>query len=309
MNEIFVQLRNYFRESDTRVGLITTAIVAILVALNYTMGIESTIKRFDPGLIRLIAFFFLYTFIFATSYGIQFVFSDKSLSYQRQFVILMLLCPLVFAFKISFDFSSLFNYSGLSEDWGRYWKLIINWPLKCIFVLSIIYAVWRMNRFEGPVAGMNWNFKWKPYMLLLLCAVPLLMIAGAMTEFQQTYPKVKNIGFIFPLTTIDFVPALIYELSYGTDFLTIEAFFRGFLVLAFVRYVGKDAILPMAAFYCTIHFGKPLFECITSYFGGIILGVVVYHSRSIWGGFIVHLGMAWLMEIAGFLGNHFNSHQ
>ena len=82
------------------------------------------------------------------------------------------------------------------------------------------------------------------------------------------------------------------------DFLTIESFFRGFVVLAFVRYVGKDAILPMAAFYCTIHFGKPLFECITSYLGGIILGVIVYNTRSIWGGFIVHLGMAWLMDLS-----------
>lgn len=306
MKEIFVQLRNYFREGDTRVGLFTTVIVAILLTLNYTVGIEPTIKNYDSGIIRLTSFFFLYAFIFASAYGIQFLFSHKVLPYKKEFLLLLLLCPLVFAIKISFDFSSVFNYAGLSEEWVRYWKLTMNWPLKCVFILAIIYSVWRLNHYEGPVAGMNWNFKWKPYILLLLCAMPLLVVAGAMTEFQQTYPKVKNIAFIFPITKSDFIPALLYELSYATDFLTIESFFRGFVVLAFVRYVGKDAILPMAAFYCTIHFGKPLFECITSYLGGIILGVVVYHSRSIWGGFIVHLGMAWLMEITGFLGNHFN---
>jgi hypothetical protein len=27
-----------------------------------------------------------------------------------------------------------------------------------------------------------------------------------------------------------------------------------------------------------------------------MLGVVVYNTRSIWGGLIVHLGMAWLMD-------------
>ena len=123
-----------------------------------------------------------------------------------------------------------------------------------------------------------------------------------MDQFQQAYPKVKNIAFILPYTRYDVIYTLLYELSYGTDFLTIESFFRGFVVLAFVRYVGKDAILPMAAFYCTIHFGKPLFECITSYFGGIILGVIVYNTRSIWGGFIVHLGMAWLMDIFAIIG-------
>jgi hypothetical protein len=94
-----------------------------------------------------------------------------------------------------------------------------------------------------------------------------------------------------------------FEAGYGSDFFTIEFFFRGFVVIAFARYAGKHAILPMAAFYCSIHFGKPLFECITSYFGGIALGVVVYNTRSIWGGLIVHLGIAWLMELAGYIGH------
>jgi membrane protease YdiL (CAAX protease family) len=118
-----------------------------------------------------------------------------------------------------------------------------------------------------------------------------------MDDFQSMYPKVKNIAFIYPHTSADFLCMLAFEFSYGIDFLTIEAFFRGFVVLAFARYVGKDAILPMAAFYCAIHFGKPLFECITSYIGGIMLGVIVYNTKSIWGGLIVHLGMAWLLEL------------
>ena len=75
-----------------------------------------------------------------------------------------------------------------------------------------------------------------------------------------------------------------------------------------MRFAGVDAILPMAAFYCTIHFGKPLGECISSYFGGLILGVIVYRAKSIFGGLIVHLGLAWLMEIGGYAGQlYFNS--
>jgi membrane protease YdiL (CAAX protease family) len=94
----------------------------------------------------------------------------------------------------------------------------------------------------------------------------------------------------------------LFELSYGADFISIELFFRGFLILAFIKWAGKDTILPMACFYCTIHFGKPLAECISSYFGGIILGIVVYHTRSILGGLIVHLGIAWMMEVGGYIG-------
>ena len=164
-------------------------------------------------------------------------------------------------------------------------------------MLSAIYAAWKLGGYEKPVAGFSRTVKVKPYLLLLLAAVPLLAIAGPMDQFQATYPKVKNITFIDPYTSYDVLCRFIFELSYGSDFLTIESFFRGLVVLAFVRYVGKDAVLPMAAFYCTIHFGKPLFECITSYFGGIMLGVIVYYTRSIWGSLIVHLGIAWLMEV------------
>ncbi|HEY1023007.1 MAG TPA: CPBP family intramembrane glutamic endopeptidase, partial [Flavisolibacter sp.] len=87
----------------------------------------------------------------------------------------------------------------------------------------------------------------------------------------------------------------------GLDFFSIELFFRGFLIFAFAKYAGQGAILPMAIFYCTIHFGKPLGECISSYFGGIILGVVAYRTQTILGGFLVHVGIAWLMELGGYL--------
>ena len=102
---------------------------------------------------------------------------------------------------------------------------------------------------------------------------------------------------------------ILYEISYGIDFLTIELFFRGFLVFAFVRYVGADAVLPMAVFYCSIHFGKPLFECISSFFGGMLLGIIAYRTQSILGGIMVHLGIAWMMEIGGYLGNLINSYK
>ena len=85
--------------------------------------------------------------------------------------------------------------------------------------------------------------------------------------------------------------------------LAARCLFVIFLVLAFARWAGKDAILPMAIFYCTIHFGKPLGECISSYFGGMILGVVSYHTRTIIGGFLVHVGIAWLMELGGYIGH------
>lgn len=306
MNDIFGYFRHYFQDGNKKVWIFTTLVLAILVFLNYSFKIEPAIKSYQSSGLRFCLFFLLYAFIFTTCYGIHFLFSKNVIPYKKEFFTLLLICPLLFAAKISFNVSFIISDTWSSEPWTKFWALVLNWPVKCIVMLAVIYGIWSWGEYEKPVAGMNRNFNWKPFVLLLLFVIPLVAVASTMSDFQHTYPKVKNIAFIYPYTRNDFLPAFLYELSYGTDFLTIESFFRGFVVLAFVRYAGKDAVLPMAAFYCTIHFGKPLLECITSYIGGIFLGVIVYNTRSIWGGLIVHLGMAWLMEIAGYLSNYYN---
>jgi len=91
----------------------------------------------------------------------------------------------------------------------------------------------------------------------------------------------------------------------GSDFFSIEFFFRGFLILAFVGIVGPRAILPMAYMYVVIHWNKPMGELISSFFGGTLLGIVAYYSRSIVGGIIVHVGIAWMMEIGAFISKYF----
>jgi hypothetical protein len=138
---------------------------------------------------------------------------------------------------------------------------------------------------------------------MLLVMVPLIAAASTQPDFLDMYPKLKDVNPVLAGVENRWFYHLLHELSYGSDFISVELFFRGFLVLAFVKIAGKDAILPMACFYCTIHFGKPLGECISSYFGGLLLGIVVYNTRSIIGGLMVHLGIAWLMEIGGYIGN------
>jgi membrane protease YdiL (CAAX protease family) len=138
---------------------------------------------------------------------------------------------------------------------------------------------------------------------MLFFMLPLIAAASTQADFLAMYPKLKSVLHIGNSIQLSGLHRLLFELSYGSDFLSIEIFFRGFLILAFAKWVGKDAILPMACFYCTIHFGKPLGECISSYFGGMLLGIVVYNTRSIYGGLVVHLGIAWLMELGGYIGN------
>jgi membrane protease YdiL (CAAX protease family) len=138
---------------------------------------------------------------------------------------------------------------------------------------------------------------------MLLIMVPLIAAASTQRDFLNMYPRLRDVDPVLYNVKNQWFYHVLHELSYGIDFVSVELFFRGFLILAFIKIVGIDAILPMACFYCTIHFGKPLGECISSYFGGMILGIVVYNTRSIIGGLMVHLGIAWLMELGGYIGN------
>jgi hypothetical protein len=197
------------------------------------------------------------------------------------------------------------NFSD-NYRWNEYWNRVIYWPLRLLVITIIILIIWKRFYYKDNFFGCTWKgFAWKPYLSLLLLMIPLVAAASTQPDFLRMYPKLANINEVLDGVTYKWIYYLLYELSYGSDFISVELFFRGFLILSFIKFAGKDAILPMACFYCTIHFGKPLGECISSYFGGMLLGIIVYNTRSIVGGLIVHLGIAWLMELGGYIGNTF----
>jgi hypothetical protein len=303
MRAIVDQLRNYFRAVNLWALICTSLLTALLITLNYTIGIEKRIVALPSPLLKFTGFFLLFAFSFCVAWLLQCIFSKEKIFSQPFFYLLLLCSPLIFAGKVTFDWFSSLVTSDLVYPWNEYWSVVLNWPLKGLLVFITVALLWKRGKYDERMAGLSAKgFIAKPYFILLFCMIPLLAIAATQADFLRVYPKWQRLSFIEPFLQNSLPAKLLFELSYGLDFVTIELFFRGFLVLAFVRYAGKAVILPMAVFYCCIHFGKPLLECITSYLGGIILGVVVYYSRSIWGGLIVHLGIAWLMEIAGYVG-------
>jgi hypothetical protein len=246
----------------------------------------------QPPLTALAGWYALLGGAFLSAYLITL--RDKATWQQQYFIALLLLAPLVFAQKMALPVSMSLHPDPLLN---RYYNAVLYYPLKLVTMCAAIYVVLHLTR-QPKALGLNTRkFSVAPYLLMLLFMVPLIAAAAMLPDFQELYPRMRNIPYLRPPG--HFWEKLLYECSYGLDFLSIELYFRGFLVLVFARYAGKQAILPMAAFYCCIHFGKPLGECISSFFGGILLGVVTYHTRSIIGGLIVHLGIAWMMELAG----------
>ena len=169
-------------------------------------------------------------------------------------------------------------------------------------MLLIVFFVRKKGAYTDSITGLQQkNISFRPFIILLLCFIPFIVIAELQDDFRIIYPKASEIDFVDENISQPWITALLYELSYAFDFVTAEAFFRGFLVLAFLRYAGPAAILPMASFYCAIHFGKPMIECISSFFGAILLGVITYRTGSVLGGLLLHLGIGWMMEVMGFI--------
>lgn len=146
----------------------------------------------------------------------------------------------------------------------------------------------------------DWNTL-KPYFLVLAIVAPLIIAASFFPDFQKAYPQYKPWNFkdVFELTIGR--RAGIFEACYATGFVAVEAIFRGALAITMVRIMGTRAVLAMASFYCVFHFGKPAGEAVGAFFGGYALGVLAIHSKSIFGGLIVHLGVAMLMETLAYL--------
>lgn len=176
-------------------------------------------------------------------------------------------------------------------------KLLVDNPRK--FDTAGLYGLTRKRFTPGP------------YLLILAIMLPL--VYGASTSFFNhifgsdsqrtflaTYPTYKaHIGVAEGYLGVQpWVTQTLYEAFYLFDFIFVELLFRGFMVIGMAAVIGRGAIMPMVTTYAFLHFGKPLGEAVGSIFGGYILGIIAYYGRNIWGGAMVHGGVALMMELS-----------
>lgn len=299
MGPILNYFKRYFYETNKLVLILISLLAATLIFFNYFYGVDQWISKKRSFTFSVISRYVIFLIAFGLPYLLYVLIAKRKYFSHRAFNIVLLLAPLIFSLKIALNISFHF-----SDDYAinSYWNHVFYWPVLLCIVAFFLFALWKIFDSNQPFYGTTTkNINWKPYWLMLLIMLPLVAAASTQPDFLAMYPKLKLIAG--SSEEINWWQKILFELSYGSDFIGIELFFRGFLILAFVKWAGKDAILPMACFYCAIHFGKPLAECISSYFGGIVLGIVVYNTKSIWGGLMVHLGIAWLMELGGNIGN------
>lgn len=87
------------------------------------------------------------------------------------------------------------------------------------------------------------------------------------------------------------------EGMYGLIILCTELFYRGLLLVALRASVGRGALLVMALACGLDHVGAPAAELITSAAGAWLLGWLALRARSVWPGLVMHLALAWSVDV------------
>lgn len=190
------------------------------------------------------------------------------------------------------DFNRLFPWDGTDEYHNlKSFAWWVGWRFVGYVVLPVLVIVampgQRVRDYYISFRGFIRHL-WI-YVLLFALVLPAVYVASGTAGFQATYPFYKWAN----RSAFDFWA---WQGLYALQFLSLEFFFRGFMLHGLRYSMGSRAIFIMIVPYCMIHFGKPMTETVGAIFAGLILGTLAMRTRSIWGGVIIHVSVATSMD-------------
>jgi hypothetical protein len=274
---------------------IAVTIILVTCFVNYYSGFQFW-KRGEQFLFSF-AWYFTLFFVFFVA-GILVEMNPASIK-SKTLPALLVIAPFLFALKVSIPFAG-FIPQEVPGSYRQAFQQPASWLGGLLLISLLLLCIHRFAEGKWNLYGSKKTGSLSPYLFLVVLMVPLLVWASLQSDFSLVYPKAKIISASLGNEAKPW-HYLLFEAAYASDFITIELFFRGFLVLSLSKVLGRKCILPVALFYFSIHLGKPMFEAISSFFGGMILGTIAYHSKSIRGGWVIHVSIALLMELFGYL--------
>lgn len=296
MKELLQNTRLHFQTVFT---IKKTVLLFILITGTCFINYFTPYHLWPSGLRSPVSFLWLttlFTFFFVSGYLL--VYKEQQ-NENLNYVWLLILAPVLFSAKITLPFHVFFPSSVTKEMQAAFYQPIY-WIGGVVFISIVIMLLHRLYEKRVGFYYTGKMSKRKSYFFLFAFMIPLLVFASARDNFQQVYPKAKILTYYLN-DAVSWQHYLFFEFAYIFDFITIELFFRGLLIATMSRLLGIHSILPVALFYFSIHLGKPMQEAVSSFFGGFILGSISYQTKSIWGGCLVHIGIALSMELLSIL--------
>jgi uncharacterized protein len=187
-------------------------------------------------------------------------------------------------------------------DGGQYWELkgfmwwsgwrVLGYVVIPVIVIAILPGE-RLRDYHVSLRGFTRHF-WI-YVVLFVAILPAVIAASKTATFRHTYP-------FYRMANRSQIDLWGWEALYAAQFVSLEFFFRGFLLEGLRRALGSNAIFVMIVPYCMIHYGKPMPETLGAIGAGLILGTLAMRTRSIWGGVLIHIGVATTMDVLALRG-------
>lgn len=313
MKEIIHEIRDFLRKDFNFLAYgYTVTFLTLALIFNYKYDFEDSFIDQYYGSVKGILIYILYYIApyYLIIVPVMFFKKKQHKLKQTEFWVKSLAYFTIFGTMVGFwKFPEFFK--GPDMDYSdRIFLLHLSYNLQRIIPFLIMFYVVKTiyDREDNHLYGLRYKgMNYRPFFLMLILMIPLITLASFQPDFQQTYPQYKFWKYdgAFGMTPKQSLG--VFELAYGLDFVSVELMYRGALVVGMARVLGKDAVLPMVAAYVILHFGKPAGEAVSSFFGGFILGIHALAKRNIFGGIIVHVGVAYSMEIAAILQYYANN--
>ena len=303
MKVLVTYVRDFLKEDfELQKYLAIIVFITFSVTVNYYFTFETTYVNVNHFPDRYIYNFLFYSFAYFGSLALVRLTAAHRAKLTTNFFLLsigaMMLMAIDGSFRGAYDIADMLI--STKDHWfvGR----ILTELRSFIIVILPLWIIWRFTDSKNNFYGITVkNVNVKPYLWLFVFVVPIVLSATQLDSFINQYPMYTNNPFTGLDGVSDWINVLIFESAYGAGFLSVELIFRGFLTIGMARLIGKEAILPMVVTYVFLHFEKPMGEAISAAIGGYLLGIFALRTNNIWGGVIIHIGLAWLMETLAWL--------
>jgi membrane protease YdiL (CAAX protease family) len=173
-----------------------------------------------------------------------------------------------------------FNDRFVGAEYARF-------ALEFVIPMALILLVWREDPRRYGLRLGNWR-------LGLLVTVGGVVVMAVAIWFLARMPDFKA----YYADWGDGRPMWRLIVDTGVDLFAWEFFFRGWLLWAFGRKYGSDAIWLQVIPFALMHLWKPELEELSTVIGGAFFGLLAWRTKSfVWGWLLHWFMMAWVLVV------------
>lgn len=169
--------------------------------------------------------------------------------------------------------------------WG--WWFTLQGALGFVVPILILKYGFSMTRNQMGLGAGDWKFAVSVAALYIPIVLVGTWILSDGQAFQENYPHLKE-------ATTSWKAFFIYEALFLFYWIGWEYLWRGFVLFGTKHTLGLYAIFVQALPFAVLHYAKPFPEAMLSIVGGILLGALVWRSRSFWIAVPIH----WVQMLA-----------